>query len=128
VRLAQASDRFSMDGDGKFGSGESGMPSWRGSANAEEDRARRGSDRLPSGDLSDAKLSMYESIPELLRSRSAQHELSGLERGPLIGRGCGPGAARGGAGRARPRAARTRACLPSACHGILITWSVTWAS
>jgi hypothetical protein len=107
-----------MDGDGKFGSGNSGAPSWRGSANAEEDRARRGSDRLPSGDLSDAKLSMYESIPELLRSRSAQHELSGLERGPLIGRGCGPGVGAGGARRARPQPTCMMSCLPSACHGI----------
>ena len=31
---------------------------------------------------------MYTAIPELLRSRSARHDLSGLECGPLLGRGC----------------------------------------
>ena len=50
----------------------------------------RGAERMSSGELGSAKLSLYAAIPEILRSRSACQELDGLERGPLIGRGCAP--------------------------------------
>lgn len=45
---------------------------------------------MSSGELGSAKMSLYSAIPEILRSRSACQELDGLERGPLIGRGCAP--------------------------------------
>lgn len=38
--------------------------------------------------MGSSRASMYTAIPELLRSRSARHELSGLACGPLLGRGC----------------------------------------
>ena len=56
----------------------------------------RGAERMSSGELGSAKLSLYSAIPEILRSRSACQELDGLERGPLIGRGCAPPKQHGG--------------------------------
>ncbi|KAK9842451.1 hypothetical protein WJX81_000763 [Elliptochloris bilobata] len=78
-------DKFSLH---PFGTGNTlGSSSSRGTPFNEDGKIRRGTERSPSGELGSAKLSLYAAIPEILRSRSACHELDGLECGPLIGRG-----------------------------------------